>query len=822
MKAKESIQKEENKAKGNKKSLADGVADFVTRRPLVTLGIGLLLVLLFVPGLQKLGQDFSYRIWFNETDPLLQTYDAFERRFGNDETVAVIVHSPSGVFDKESTQLVQQLTDDLWRVPEIMRVDSLSNYNWTHSEEDDIIVEPLLPDDEELTPELLEERKKVALNHEVLPEYLVSRDGRTAMIYAAIKPSFEGSPDYELVLNGRIVEGVKKEGVRDKINKYRGTGDHSFHVTGSGAISDAFREAATDDMSNLVPILLGVIVLFIIFLLRSGKALMLSFAVILLTLLFTFGLSGLIGIKFNNVIATLPNTLIAVAIADSIHILVTFFQYRRNGLKQLEAVRKTLTKNLLPTFLTSFSTAVGFFSFFSAKVKPISHMGYLAGFGVLGAWVITILVVGPLLVLIPFKMKQKKGKDKIAAASITEPKEWAWKFSGWLVDKRKPIIAVSIILTVVSLYVGLQNEVNSDPFKYFPEGFHLRTANDFLEEHVGGATGMEIVIDSGRPDGIKDPVFLKKAERFQQWLDKYPHVTKTISVIDILKQTNRSLHGDRREYYRLPETREAVAQQLFLYTMSLPRGMDLNDRMTIDYDALRLTVLWTLHKSKEATRAFGEFSDKARALGLNISLTGKVPLYQTMNGYVVGSFIVSLSIAIFFIGLLMVVTFRSLKTGLMAMIPNIIPMVMGAALMTLLQKPLDIGTVLVTSICLGIAVDDTIHFLTNYYHWRREGYDIRKSVAMVLSYTGPALFVTTLILAVGFGTFAFASFVPNINFGILTALILSTALVVDLLLLPAILMLKIKEKDPVRGWKYTTGRLPVGSPEVVPVRASGR
>ncbi|MCP4150064.1 MAG: MMPL family transporter, partial [bacterium] len=734
------------------------------------------------------------------------------RRFGNDETVAVLVHSPSGIFDKESVKIVQDLTRDFWLVPEIIRVDSLSNYNWTHAEGDDILVDPLLPDDEELTAEMLQARKKIALEHEVLPQYLISEDGKTAVIYAAIKPSFEGSPDYELIINGRGSGESKQEGIRNKISKYKGIGDHTFHLTGSGALSDAFREASQHDLATLVPILLGVIVLFLLMLLRRFSALVLSFAVVICTMLITFGFAGLAGIKFNSVLVTLPHTLIAICIADAVHILVTFFQYKQTGMEHRESVYKTLTKNLQPTFLTSISTAIGFFSFFSAKVLPISEMGYLAAFGVMAAWVITIFLLGGLLTLVPIKAPRVSDKAvkkaDTAAQRMSEPKAWAFSFAGWIEKWRVPVIGLFVVLTLASAYIGLQNEVNSDPFKYFPKGFYLRNANDFMEDNVGGASGVELAIDSGKPDGIKEPAFLQKVERYQEWLNNYPEVTKTLSIIDILKGTNRSLHGDDQAYYRLPDTKEAAAQQLFLYTMSLPQGMDLNDRMTIDNDTLRISVRWTLSKSKEATAAFRIFTDKAEEMGLSVLLTGKTTLYQSMNGYVVSSFITSLTFAVLFIGLLMVITFRSLKVGLLAMIPNVVPLFIGAALMTILQKPLDIGTVLVTSICLGIAVDDSIHFLTNFNKWRNAGYDSRKAVAMVFSYTGPALFVTTLILAFGFGTFVFAFFVPNINFGILTALILTTALITDLILLPALVMGKVKEESTVSSWKYKGRLLP--------------
>ncbi|MCB1042452.1 MAG: MMPL family transporter [Acidobacteria bacterium] len=762
-----------------KKTLSMKTADLILRFPKSAMLLGLVMAVLAIPGVTRLQSDFTYRIWFRDGDPLLETFDRFERRFGNDEAVAVVIHSPSGIFDTESTTLLQNLTKDMWQVAEIIRVDSLTNYNWTHAEvvdgEDELFVDPLIPDpdDQALTEEVLKERESVAVNHEVIPGYLVSQDGKTAVIFARLKPAIGGSPDFEKVI----------QGTREKIKAYEGLGDHEFYLTGNAAVTQTFKEVTQQDMQVMVPALLGAIVLFLLFFFRRLSGMLMPLIVIVASISITMGLSGWLGIKINNLTAIVPHILIAIAIADAVHIMVTFFQFRQKGLERLEAIRGTLVKNLQPTLLTSISTAIGFFSFATAKITPIMSMGVLAGVGTLIAWVVTILVLSPMLALIPINIKQKPEEKR-----TFEPSTWSLSYTRWLQQWRTPVLILFAVFSVISLYVASRNVVNSDPFKYFAPSVPTRVANEFIEENLGGSMGLEIVVNSGEKDGIYEPEFLNKVDVFQDWLNELPYVTKTVSLVDIVKQINRSLHNEAQEAYVIPDDRGLIAQELLLYTMGLPQGMELTDRMTLDYDMIRLTAMWTLHESRTSLVEMKRIEAKAAELGLNAYVTGKTPLWHGLNPYVVGTFIVSISLALVLVSILMVVVFRSVRLGLLSMIPNTVPLIFGGAIMTILNKPLDIGTVIVASVCLGIAVDDTIHFLSNFNRWRQSGADTSYAVAQVITHTGPALLVTTVILVAGFGTFAFASFVPNINFGIMTAIILTTALIADFTLLPAMLL----------------------------------
>lgn len=759
----------------DQKTLSHRFSSFLIDRPILSICIGLLLAAALIPGIRKMQTDFSYRIWFRETDPLLARFDAFERQFGNDEMLAIAIDSPSGIFDVESATLLQNLTEDMWRVAEVIRVDSLSNYNWTHASGDDLIVEPLIPDERALTEAVLAQRKTIALGHEIIPGYLVSKDGTATVIYAQLKPAINGTPDFETVVRE----------TRAVIAKYEGQGDHQFYLTGPAAVSNTFKEVTQADLRVMVPILMGAIVLFLLITLRGVAGVLLPFTVIGFSLAMTLGASGWMGIRFNNLTAVVPHILIAISVADAVHILVSFFQFRRAGLERKPAAHKTLVKNLQPTLLTSLSTAIGFYSFSTAKIIPIVYMGVLAGTGTLIAWMVTIFIVTPLLAYLPIRIPAGGFKTKVRH---DQPHPMALRYAAWLGRWRWTMIIAFLVSTIGAIYLASRNEINSNPFKYFAKNVPTRIANEFAEQKIGGMLGIEIVIDSGKTDGIKEPAFLKRIDDFQDWLNGRDHVSKTVAITDIIKQINRSLNGDDPRAYIIPDDQNLIAQELFLYSMSLPRGMDLNNRMTLDYSKIRLTTMSNLHDSRASLREMEIMEEKAAAMGLDAHITGKMPLYHNMNPYVVSAFLTSISMALVLVALLMMYAMKSVKLGLLSMIPNTVPLIFGGALMTLLHKPLDIGTVLVASTCLGIAVDDTIHFLSNYNRWRKLGVSTEEAVAQVITHTGPALLVTTMVLVAAFATFAFASFVPNINFGILTAIVLTTALLADFTLLPAILL----------------------------------
>ncbi|MBT6492232.1 MAG: MMPL family transporter [Deltaproteobacteria bacterium] len=751
-------------------ALGERLVDSILSYPKRYLSAALLLVCILLPGMQYLTADFTHTGFFYPDDPKLLAFEKFERQFGNDDSLVMVVHSPSGIFDEDSVKLIGELTEAMWLLPDIIRVTSLANYSWVHAEGDDILVEPFIPEDEPLTQALLEQRKKIALEHENIPNYLISPDAKTALIYAALRPSLDSQiPLLPIV---RAARALKEKSLRT---------DHVLYVYGGPAVTGGFEEATQNDLERLIPIVIGLIVLWLGVCLRSIRGIFLAFSVVICSLLGAFSVLGWFNFSMTSMTGILPQIIIAIGVADAVHILVVFRQGRGEGLEPLEATRYTLLKNFQPTLLTSISTSIGFFSFASSNLKSLATLGIVAGFSVLFAWLFTYFVLGPLLVLAPLPASRKEGRDSNREERIAK------SFVRLLNRFKRPILIFFTLIAVLSCFASTQNSVNADPFKYFAPGYPVRDANDFLTEVMGGAGGFNVVIRTGQEEGIKDPALLLKVDAYQAWVESLPYVTQAVSIVDVLKATNRSLHGDKEEFYKVPDTREAVSQELFLYTMSLPQGMDINHQVTVRNDALRMTVLWTIFDSESYLRERDVILAKGREMGLDVVAVGKGEIYQSMNSYVVDSFIRSISIAMVLVTFLLMFVFKSVRIGLIALIPNCLPLIFGGAFFYLFDKPLDIGTVLVMSVCLGIAVDDTIHMLANYNRLVGEGLSHVEALTELFSHTSPALIVTTLILASGFGTLAFADFIPNMYFGIMTALILSSALITDLLFLPLLL-----------------------------------
>jgi predicted RND superfamily exporter protein len=758
------------------------IIDLVTKKSILCIVISSLIALGLISQAPKLKSDFSYRIWFMKDDPLLKKFDAFERQFGNDENVAIVIHSPNGIFDKESVEIIQKITEKMWLAPDVIRVDSLSNHNYTQTQGDEIFVDPFLPEGEDLNPEYLEIKKQQALNDEIMPKYLVSENAKTAMIYAKMKPALEKIPMYKDTVD--YARSVLAE-VND--------GEHEFHVTGSASINVTFQEVSEEDLKVMMPILILLVILFLSYSFRGIGGVIYSFLIIGVSIMATFGFAVTQGYTFNVMISSVPTTLIAICIADVIHVLMSYFIYLKQGYDTDNALTATLNKNLTPTLLTSVTTSIGFFSLAPTKIVPVANMGVMDGFGTLMAWFFTIFLVLPLLKFFPLKnvkvWEHRKGKGE----DYIHPKALA--FTLWIQRFRKQVIAVSLILVAGSVYLALKSDVNSDPYNFFTEEVALKIANDTMERELGGSMGAELAVDSGVEDGVKDPEFLRKLEKLQNWLLEHGYIKKVVSVLDIIKGMNRSLNGGKEEFYSIADSKNVIAQQLFLYTMSLPQGMDINNRITLDNRMTRMTIMQDIHDSKTVLAEFEKWENYAQSIGLKAHVTGKLPLYQKMNGYIVNTYFTSISMALFLVSLIMVFVFRSFKLGMISMIPNTVPLIIGAAIMYLLGKDIDMGTVVITAVCLGIAVDDTIHFLANYKKHIANGDTVVDAIAKVLTYTGPALILTTIILVCGFGTFMFATFIPNVNFGVMTAVILTGALVTDFTLLPAILLPNAESDD---------------------------
>ncbi|MBI2520603.1 MAG: MMPL family transporter [Bdellovibrio sp.] len=697
--------------------------------------------------------------------------DALERMFGSDEKVIIGIHLKNGIFTNESIKLLHEITEKLWTMPDIVRVDSLSNYNHSIAKSDDIITTPFLDKGKHYTHAELEERKTIAMDDAILSDRFVDKRGTTFLVVGTLVAEVVRQPDYKN-LNRALRDMM---GPIESNPLYK---NYSFHYAGSGVINDAYRDVSDRDIAVMIPLNILMMALFLYAVFRSWKGILLPIGLVGVTVICTLGISAAVGFEFDNLSAAIPGILIAVCLADSVHLLSTYYRAVRMGQDQKSAMIETIEKNLMATFLTSLTTFLGFISLANTELIPVQKMGILAGTGTMLAWFFTIGGVCPFLYLTSnFKLREK----------TTLNPQFAYRVVDWIEKHRRSILWISNLSMLLMFYLGIQNRVNSDPLEHFDKRLKVSRDAYFLLDIFNGVGGPQVLIDSGQEDGAKDPAFLAKVEHFITEVDKEPVVNKVSSILDIIKQLNQRLHGDDRAFYRIPDSREQVAEILLMYSMGLPQGMDLNNQISLDGRFIRLEINWSLHDSQRSLKMIAGFEELAKQLGLTLSITGKLTMYHRMTGYIVRTFFYSMLASFIGIGLIMMISMGSWKFGLLSLPPNIVPMAFSIGLMTLLKRPIDIGTSLVISVCFGIAVDDTIHFLIHYRQSMDKGMDIKDAIRDIYVHTAPSLVFTTVILVTCFGAFIFANFIPNVNFGILCAFTLSVALAMDLLYLPALL-----------------------------------
>jgi len=597
------------------------IINLVLEHPKKCISAAFLVVILSCLGLFKFEERYGATSWYKESDPLLKQLRKFEKQFGNDASVVLGVHAKGGLFRKDNMTALKEITDKLWSVTEVIRVESIVNYRHIEGVTGDIEVSSFIPEDAELTDKFLQERKELALKHEVLQNYLINKKGDFALVFGRLAPPVNGKNDYHKI----IAE------VREMLRAYEGNANLEFKVLGEAAVNNAFKEVSREDLKRIVPILFLIIVFFLFYQFRSLLGVVIPFVIFGASFASCLGIGFLVGVKYNNFLSSLPAVLIAIAIADSVHLLMSFSQARALGLSQLESARKSLEKNLLPTLITTVSTVFGFIGLSFSEMVPVKEFGILCAIGTLFAWLMTIFVLGPLLAISPsvasFRVK-KKGEKNTGIAP------WANKWVNFISSRPLTVMLIFIAISIGALVKGLDNEVNANIIHYFKKDVKLRKDGEFIIDNLGGTAGPELVIDSGMADGVKDPEFLRKTEEYQNWIENLPEVSKVLSVVDIIKQMNRAFHKGDQKYYAIADSRKRNAELLFLYTMSLPQGMDLKNRMNLDGSQVRLSVLSTSTESKVMVALIDKIIAKGKSMGLNLYATGKFNLWQRVNSHV--------------------------------------------------------------------------------------------------------------------------------------------------------------------------------------------
>jgi len=745
-------------------------------RWIIAIGIPLL-VLALASNLKHLEMDGSYRIWFGEKSKILTDYDDFRRTFGNDDAVIITLKDENGIFNKKALKSIDNITQKLWRMKYIARVDSITNYQYVHAnpeEPDDVIVEDFVQDIDSADEAYFQDRKEIATHDKLIVDGFISRDGTTTMISARLTPKVNDESDKSLEIVKLVNEILAPEIER--------TG-YKYWINGGPPLNKAFVDIGTSDATTFTPLVLiaAMIMLFLLFRRVSGS--LIPIGVVIMTFMTVLAVQVLLGYKLNNFTANLPVFVVAIGIADAVHIYIIWLMYKREGEENKEAVLHSVQKNMLPVFLTSLTTAIGFGTLTISKVIPVLTLGIATASGAVLAFLISLFWMPAVLLLLK--------KDVKAEAIEKEANKKPLGYGAFILKNNKKIIAVTGLLFAV-LAVGLfKVKVDSNTIRYFDKSVEIRKSTEFMMKNLTGPMAYEIVADSGKKDGIKSPEFMRVVERFyKDYQAKFPDVRHMASLMDTVKRFNKVLDGKDE----IPHNQNLIAQYLLLYSLSLPQGMEINDKMDINEQKLRITAQVNIVDTSKDLEMINYVQEWWSKTPYSATVQGQTAMFAYMQSDVTDTLIYSLSLAIVLVSLVMLFIFKRVKLLWVFILPNILPVMLVVGLMGWLGINIDIGVAIAGAIIIGVAVDDTIHFLVKYFNARKRGLGLEDSFDEVLRYAGKAILFTTLILSVAFSLFAFSTFTPNQNFGIVTASALIIAFVVDLLLLPALLSLTDKDK----------------------------
>lgn len=756
-------------------ALETSLPGWVLRHRLLVIILPIIVIAAGAAGTAKLAFDTSYRVFFSEDNPELLAFERIEETYVKDDNVQIILAPKDGnVFTRDVLSAVETLTTQAWQTPFSNRVDSITNFQFTEAEDDDLIVRDMVTDATTLDNATLAKIKQNTLAEPKLVGRLVSAKGHVT----ALNITVQLTPEERADATGQIIGHVRK-----LVGEIRQTHPNiETYVTGMVPFDQAFLESALYDTAVLFPIALILMIICLALLAGGFFGTLVTVGIIFMSIVGAMGMGGHFGHPLTGSSTTIPIIILTVAVANAVHVLVTFNHAMQKGSTKHDAMRESLRVNIQPVMLASLTTAIGFLTMNFSEVPPFAHLGTQVAIGVVLSFFLTISFLPAMMTLLPVTARKVQSKNHTAMD----------RFASFVIDRRKALL-IGLSICVLAAIANLpRNEINDVFLHYFDESLEFRHDTDFMVDNLTGIDFINYSMDSGTSGGISEPAFLSDIEGFSQWLNEQPETTHVDSISSTMKRLNKGMHGDDESYYRLPRDRELAAQYLLLYELSLPYGLDLNNQINIDKSQTKITVTTTVMSSQEMI----DFNQRALAWAReNLSGIDKIEsagvslmfaYIGQRNNY---SMIVGTMIALVLISGIMMVALRSIRIGLISLLPNLAPAAVAFGLWGIFVGEIGLSLSVVAGMTFGIVVDDSVHFLSKYLRARREdGLAPPEAVRYAFNTVGRALVVTTLVLMIGFSVVATSDFAFNGDMGIMTTLIIALALITVFLMLPPLLM----------------------------------
>jgi predicted RND superfamily exporter protein len=751
--------------------------------------------------LSDLSIDNSTESLLLPDDPAVVTYNAMRDQFGRDDRILLAIVTPD-LFDPAFLERLRDLHRAIEaEVPYIEEVDSLLNARVTRADAQGLIVEELLEEWPETQADL-ERIRRFVLSNPLYRNSLVSEDGLMTAI--AIKPAtYSQQPEPEDQLAGfadtdtdtaaslaylTAPEGdALVAGLHDLIARFE-RDDFRMHMAGALPMTDRINVGMMHDLGIMMPMTVVLMSLVLGILFRRIGGVLLPLMIVALSLLATIGVMILLEMPGSTAVQILPVFLLTVGICDGVHILALVYRFRMEGADEETSVARAMGHSGLAVLMTSVTTAAGMASFVTAEMAAVMHLGILAPIGVGIAFVYTIVLLPAVLAIFP-----------LPVARAGPPGRGVFPFESLLVRvgrfaARHPlrVLFPTSLLVVIAVLGALQIRFSHNGLSWFPEGDRIRVDVTAIDERLGGSVSLDLVVDSGKPGGLYEPAVLEALDAFLTRVSLLPveplFIGKTMSILDIVKETHQALGENREQMRRIPETREAIAQELLLFENS--GSDDTEEFVDSEFRIARISIRVPFEDALLYPKLLSdirELADERLAGRVEFELTGLMTLLAGIFDAVIRSMMRSYAFAIVVITPLMILLMGSLRRGLVSLVPNLLPILAVLGVTGWLDIAIDATTMLVGAMVIGIAVDDTIHFMHKFNRYFEELGDVEAAIQETLRTTGSALLFTTFVLTIGFACFGLAEMSNMRIFGFLSAMATVVAFAADLLVTPALL-----------------------------------
>ncbi|UCE20768.1 MAG: MMPL family transporter [Candidatus Aminicenantes bacterium] len=744
--------------------------EFILKHNIILILVIVGVSVLFFLRLPELRMEDDETTWFPSEDPVHKAYKNLKETFVGSEFV-VISYESDNLFSESEIEYLSTLSQELERVHYVTDVSSLTSVEDIVGTELGLEIKPLIQKIPKTEVEFSYLKKRIDLNP-FFRGNLISNDARTIGIVLKLY-----LPDDAEKPLSAISEEVTVR-IKEILNREQEKTGRTFYLGGSIITDTEIQLIMERDISIFFPLsmLLTGLVLLIIF--RSLSSIIFPIITVFLALIWTLGLKGIVDSPITPVSTTLFALLTVIGIANSVHLISHYRSELPLQANRKQALLESYRRAGKPCFFTSLTTAVGFGSLVVSRIPAIRSLGIFASFGIMSAFILSMILVPVGLLLTQLKFNPAKTRrhkqvmmGKIGAFNLKHPR--------WI------LLAGFLIILIMGIGIT-RIRVEPSMVEYLKKNTSLRKDAEFLDEKLSGISSIEVVL-TGEQDSFKNPDVLRKIENLQEMAEDHPNVPVSYSIVTFLKLINRALNSDQPEYFRIPETREGVAQSLLLYEMS--GGTEIEDFTTIDYEMVRISMRTNQMKEEERKKLIERIFAYAETnfSSFKVDITGFDNLVHEVTERITMTQIHSFGLAFLVILGFMFLLF-GLRGGLLSIIPNIFPIVFVLGLMGYAGFNLNIATAIIASIAIGIVVDDTIHYFTHFKYEFQESGERKTAMKQALQKVGPALCFTSVILALGFLIHLLSETRILFDFGILASLAVVMALLGDLFIGPTLLV----------------------------------